>query len=100
MRVVNLGTIWTVEFTRPSRFNWLLQYYLRLEGINLSWVGTGRCLFSLDVSASELDAVREALVAAGRRMSADKWWLSDEEQPDHLEQRVNLDPRAPAPRGE
>ena len=82
MRVVNLGTIWTVEFTRPSRFNWLLQYYLRLEGINLSWVGTGRCLFSLDVSASELDAVREALLAAGRRMSADKWWLSDEEQPD------------------
>jgi glutamate-1-semialdehyde 2,1-aminomutase len=81
MRVVNLGTIWTVEFTRASRFNWLLQYYLRLEGINLSWVGTGRCLFSLDVSRAELDTVREALVSAGRRMCEDKWWLSDEEQP-------------------
>jgi glutamate-1-semialdehyde 2,1-aminomutase len=82
MRVVNLGTIWTVTFTRPSRFNWLLQYYLRTEGINLSWVGTGRCLFSLDVSAEDFDVVRESLVRAGQRMCADKWWLTDDEQPD------------------
>jgi glutamate-1-semialdehyde 2,1-aminomutase len=82
LRVVNFGTIWTVTFTRPSRYNWLLQYYLRAEGINLSWVGTGRCLFSMDFTANEFDVVRERLVRAGQRMCADKWWLSDEEQPD------------------
>jgi len=71
-----------VTFTRPSRFNWLLQYYLRTEGINLSWVGTGRCLFSLDVSAEDFDVVRESLVRAGQRMCADKWWLTDDEQPE------------------
>jgi glutamate-1-semialdehyde 2,1-aminomutase len=26
----------------PSRYNWMLQYYLRAEGLALSWVGTGR----------------------------------------------------------
>ena len=81
VKVVNLGSIWTVTFTRPSRYNWLLQYYLRAEGINLSWVGTGRCLASLDYTATEFDALRQALLRAGRRMCADKWWLSDDEQP-------------------
>ena len=44
VRVVHLATIWTVLFTEPGRYNWLLQYYLRAEGVTLSWVGTGRCL--------------------------------------------------------
>jgi glutamate-1-semialdehyde 2,1-aminomutase len=41
VRVMHLGTIWTVLFSEPGRYNWLLQYYLRAEGITLSWVGTG-----------------------------------------------------------
>ena len=34
----------------PSRrrYNWMLQYYLRSEGLALSWIGTGRLIFSLD----------------------------------------------------
>ena len=44
LRVVHLGTIWTVLFREPGRYNWLLQYYLRAQGVTLSWVGTGRCL--------------------------------------------------------
>ena len=43
LRVVHLATVWTVLFKEPSRYNWLLQYYLRAEGVTLSWVGTGRC---------------------------------------------------------
>ncbi len=81
MKVVNLGSIWTVTFQRPSRFNWLLQYYLRAEGVNLSWVGTGRCLFSMDLVAEDFDRLGTALVRAGRRMGDDKWWLSEAEQP-------------------
>ena len=29
VQVVNLSTIWTVCYTQPSRYNWMLQYYLR-----------------------------------------------------------------------
>src|SRR5262249_24812451 len=48
LRVVHLGTVWTVLFTEPGRYHWLLQYYLRAEGLTLSWVGTGRCLTNMD----------------------------------------------------
>ena len=50
------------------------QYYLRAEGLALSWVGTGRCLFSLDFTAAQYREVRTALVRAGERMRADGWW--------------------------
>ena len=33
LRVVNFATIWTLLFKTPSRYNWLLQYYLRAEGV-------------------------------------------------------------------
>src|SRR4030095_16054849 len=36
IRVVHLGTIWTVLFSQPGRYNWLLQYYLRTQGVTLS----------------------------------------------------------------
>ena len=48
VQVANLSSIWTVCYTRPSRYNWMLQYYLRAEGLALSWVGTGRLIFSLN----------------------------------------------------
>ena len=32
VQVANLSSIWTVCYTRPSRYNWMLQYYLRAEG--------------------------------------------------------------------
>jgi glutamate-1-semialdehyde 2,1-aminomutase len=78
----NLGTIWTLEFTSPSRYNWLLQYYLRAEGVNLSWVGTGRCMFNLDFSDADYHELSAQLHAAANRMRADKWWLSEDEHPD------------------
>src|SRR5262249_16853415 len=42
VQMENMSTIWTTRYTRPSRYNWMLQYYLRAEGLALSWVGTGR----------------------------------------------------------
>ena len=47
LRVACLGSIWTVCYTNPSRYNWMLQYYMRAEGLALSWVGSGRIVFSL-----------------------------------------------------
>jgi glutamate-1-semialdehyde 2,1-aminomutase len=74
VQVANLSSIWTVCYTRPSRYNWMLQYYLRAEGLALSWVGSGRLIFSLNYSDADFLAVAERFVAACRAMEADGWW--------------------------
>jgi glutamate-1-semialdehyde 2,1-aminomutase len=74
VRVVNMSSIWTVLYTRPARYNWLLQYYLRLEGLALSWIGTGRLIFSLNYTDADVAAVTERFVAGVRAMEADAWW--------------------------
>jgi glutamate-1-semialdehyde 2,1-aminomutase len=78
VRVANLSSIWTVLYTRPSRYNWMLQYYLRAEGLALSWVGTGRLIFSLNYTQADFDAVAERFVTAARAMQRDGWWWCDE----------------------
>ncbi len=82
LRLANLATVWTVLFTEPSRYGWLLQYYLRAEGVTLSWVGTGRCLSSMDFTDKDYEALQEKLVRAGHRMREDGWWRSAGEQPE------------------
>jgi glutamate-1-semialdehyde 2,1-aminomutase len=77
LRVANLSSIWTVNYTQPSRYNWMLQYYLRAEGLALSWIGTGRLIFSLNYGDAEFAAVRERFVAAAAAMARDGWWWSD-----------------------
>jgi glutamate-1-semialdehyde 2,1-aminomutase len=74
VRVVHMQSIWTVTYTVPSRYNWMLQYYLRAEGLALSWVGTGRFIFSLNYGEADFDAVCERFVAAAKKMEADGWW--------------------------
>jgi glutamate-1-semialdehyde 2,1-aminomutase len=81
IRVANLETVWTVLFTEPSRYNWLLQYYLRAEGVTMSWVGTGRCLSNMEFTDKDYDALQGKLVEAARKMKADGWWLSAAEHP-------------------
>ncbi|WP_374475366.1 aminotransferase class III-fold pyridoxal phosphate-dependent enzyme [Zoogloea sp.] len=77
LRVANLSTIWTVTFTRPGRYNWMLQYYMRAEGLALSWVGSGRFIFSLNYTDADFAEVVERVVAAARQMDADGWWWND-----------------------
>jgi glutamate-1-semialdehyde 2,1-aminomutase len=81
VRVMQLATIWTVLFKEPGRYNWLLQYYLRAEGITLSWVGTGRCMTSLDFSEEDYRNLQSKLVSAVRQMKSDAWWLDEQQQP-------------------
>ncbi len=33
VQVANMSSIWTVYYTQPCRYNWMLQYYLRAEGL-------------------------------------------------------------------
>lgn len=74
VRVAGLQSIWTVLYTTPSRYNWMLQFYLRAHGLALSWVGSGRIVFSLNYTEAEVDAVAAKFVAAAREMQADGWW--------------------------
>jgi len=74
VRVAALGTIWTVLYTRPSRYNWMLQFYLRAENLALSWVGTGRLIFSLDYDEADFATVADRFVGACSAMHADGWW--------------------------
>jgi glutamate-1-semialdehyde 2,1-aminomutase len=74
VRVANLSTIWTVFYTHPSRYNWMLQYYLRREGVALSWVGTGRLIFPLNYSAADFAEVARRFIAAAEAMARDGWW--------------------------
>ena len=74
-----VSSIWTVCYTRPSRYNWMFQYYLRAEGLALSWVGTGRLIFSLNYTDADFEAVAERFVAAAQAMQRDGWWWSHPE---------------------
>jgi len=77
VQVANLSSIWTVAYTRPSRYNWMLQYYLRAEGLALSWVGTGRLIFSFNFSDEDFAVVCDRFVAAVQAMQRDGWWWED-----------------------
>jgi glutamate-1-semialdehyde 2,1-aminomutase len=74
VRVANLGTIWTVCYPRPGRFHWMLQFYLREQGLALSWVGSGRLIFNLAYNEEDFAAVTDRFVAAARAMADDGWW--------------------------
>jgi glutamate-1-semialdehyde 2,1-aminomutase len=76
VQVANLSSIWTVTYTRSSRYNWMLQYYLRAEGLALSWVGTGRLIFSLDYTDADFETVAARFVSSAGRMRDDGWWWS------------------------
>jgi glutamate-1-semialdehyde 2,1-aminomutase len=79
IRIANLSSIWTVCYTQPGRYNWMFQFYLRAEGLALSWVGTARLIFSLDYGDDDFAAVVERFVAAARAMKSDGYfWASQQ----------------------
>jgi glutamate-1-semialdehyde 2,1-aminomutase len=63
-----------VLYQRPSRYNWMLQFYLRAHGLALSWVGSGRIVFSLNYDDGAFEAVLERFIAAAQQMHDDGWW--------------------------
>lgn len=74
VQVRNLSSIWTVLYSEPSSYNWMLRYYLEAQGLTLSWVGTGRLIFSLNYTEAEFLTVADRFEAAVREMKEDGWW--------------------------
>jgi len=74
IQVSHLSSIWSINYLRPSRYNWMFQYYLRAAGLALSWVGTGRLIFSLNYTDADFDAVTDRIVSAAADMLCDGWW--------------------------
>jgi glutamate-1-semialdehyde 2,1-aminomutase len=74
LQAANMSSVWTLFYKQPSRYNWMLQYYLRIHGLALSWVGTGRLIFSLNYSDTDFEAVVNRFVLAATQMKNDGWW--------------------------
>lgn len=74
VHVANLSSIWTVLFDVPSRYNWMLQFYLRAEGLLLSWVGSGRIIFTINWADADFAEVVVRFVRAAQAAADDGWW--------------------------
>jgi glutamate-1-semialdehyde 2,1-aminomutase len=68
----------------------MLQYYLRAEGLALSWIGTGRLIFSLNYTDADFAAVADRFVAAAKAMHADGWWWHNPAQTNKTIRRTIL----------
>jgi len=75
VELVNWYSVWSMKYTKPSRFHWMFQYYLRDAGVNLSWVGTGRLLFSLDWKKDDYDLLQTKILEACAAMDKGAWWV-------------------------
>lgn len=73
-RVDHLSSIFTTIYPEPSRYHWMLQFYLSAEQVLLPWVGTGRFLLPIDLDRVAFEQIVERFIAAGLAMQADGWW--------------------------
>ncbi|WP_133471366.1 aminotransferase class III-fold pyridoxal phosphate-dependent enzyme [Paraglaciecola marina] len=76
IQITNMHSILSVIYTQPSRYNWMLQFYLKDAGLELSWTGTGRFIMNLSYTDQEFQQVIERFVASATQMQADGWWWS------------------------
>lgn len=74
IQVAHLSSIWTFNYLQPSRYHWMFQYYLRAEGLALSWIGTARLIFSLDYTDADFAEVANRILSAATAMQRDGWW--------------------------
>ena len=81
IRMAGLASVWTVCYDVPARYNWMLQFYLRAHGLALSWVGTGRLIFSHVLGDADFAAIVDRVVAAALAMREDGWWWTDPAAP-------------------
>jgi len=78
VEVQNMVSVFTILYTKPSRFNWMFQFYLLQARVMLSWVGSGRMIFSHNYTDADFDTFCDRFIQAARRMQADGWWDTSE----------------------
>lgn len=76
IQITNMHSILSVIYTQPSRYNWMLQFYLRDAGLELSWTGTGRFIMNLSYTDQEFQQVIRRFIAGATQMQVDGWWWS------------------------
>merc|ERR1740138_1114883 len=64
IKLTNWFSVWSVLYTKPGRYHWMFQYYCKDAGINMSWVGSGRLLFSLEWKKEHYDRLLDRLLVA------------------------------------
>merc|ERR1712151_1130672 len=74
IKLTNWFSVWSIIYTTPGRYHWMFQYYLKDAGVNLSWVGTGRLLFSLEWKKEDYDRLLDRLLVACAEMKKGGWW--------------------------
>lgn len=74
LKITNMHSVLSIIYTVPSRYNWMLQFYLREAGLELSWTGTGRLIMSFNFTDEEFEKVIDCVVDAAKRMDLDGWW--------------------------
>lgn len=88
IKLTNWYSVWSILYTRPGRYHWMFQYYTKDAGINMSWVGSGRLLFSLEWKKEDYDRLLERLLEACEAMSKGGWW---DEPKVNIKQKVSLE---------
>jgi glutamate-1-semialdehyde 2,1-aminomutase len=80
VQVAGMESVWSILYTVAGRYNWLLQFYMRDQGIALSWVGSGRMIFSLNISDADFEIFVQRFVRAAQQMQNDGWFWVQAEQ--------------------
>mmetsp|Transcript_98940 Transcript_98940/g.261354 ORF Transcript_98940/g.261354 Transcript_98940/m.261354 type:complete len:601 (+) Transcript_98940:90-1892(+) len=74
VKLTNWYSVWSILYTQEGRYHWMFQYYLKDAGVNLSWVGTGRLLFSLEWKREDYDRLLDKMLVACEQMTSGGWW--------------------------
>ncbi len=74
VKIKHIFSILTVNFTVPSAYNWMFQFYLRQEKLMLSWIGSGRFIMSHNYDDKLFQEVIIRIVDAAVKMKDDGWW--------------------------
>ena len=90
VKVSNIHSVLTFLYTVPSRYNWMFQFYLRAEGLELSWLGSGRMIMSLNYTDEDFGEVAKRIVNAAEKMKADYWWWQSPELNDKSIKKMML----------
>jgi glutamate-1-semialdehyde 2,1-aminomutase len=80
VRMVGMETVWSLQHTQPSRYNWMLQFFLREVGIALSWTGTGRFIFNHATTKQDFEWFLDRFIQACEKMQSGGWWWSPHHQ--------------------